>query len=53
MDGEEDPFLLADRASERATVIVAGTRKLPHDSATEVVIAQRHGRFVGPVAGEG
>jgi hypothetical protein len=40
---EEDPFLLADRAWERATVIVAGTQELPHDSATEAVVAERHG----------
>jgi pantothenate kinase len=36
---EEDPFLLADRPWERATVVVAGTPELPHDPRTEVVVA--------------
>jgi pantothenate kinase len=40
---EEDPFLLADRAWERATVIVAGTPELPHDPDTAVPVADRHG----------
>jgi len=38
---EEDPFLLADRAWARATVIVAGTPELPHDAETQVVVADR------------
>jgi hypothetical protein len=36
---EEDPFLLADRAWERATVILAGTPELRHDPQTEVFVA--------------
>jgi hypothetical protein len=36
---EENPFLLDDQAWERATVVVAGTPELPHDSRTEVVVA--------------
>ncbi len=36
---EEDPFLRADRAWERATAIVCGTPELPHDPRTEVVVA--------------
>ena len=35
---EEDPFLLADRAWERATIIVAGTPELPHDPETEAIV---------------
>lgn len=38
---EEDPFLLADRAWERATAIVAGTPELPCDARNEVVVAAR------------
>ena len=37
---EENPFQLADRAWERATVIVCGTPELPHDPRTEVVLAE-------------
>jgi pantothenate kinase len=40
---EENPYLLADRAWERATVIVAGTQELPHDPETEAVVADGHG----------
>ena len=36
---EEDPFLLADRAWERATIIVAGTPELPYNPETEVIVA--------------
>ena len=36
---QENPFQLADRAWERATVIVCGTPELPHDPRTEVVLA--------------
>jgi hypothetical protein len=36
---EEEPFLLGDRAWERASVIVAGTPELPHDPETEAVAA--------------
>jgi hypothetical protein len=32
---EEDPFLLADRAWQRATAIVAGTPELPYGPRTE------------------
>ena len=39
---EEDPFLLTDRAWERATVIVAGTPELPHDPHLEAVVAGGH-----------
>jgi hypothetical protein len=35
---EEDPFLLADRAWERATVVVAGTPELPYDAQNDVVV---------------
>jgi hypothetical protein len=35
---QEHPFQLADRAWERATVVVAGTPELPHDPRTEVVL---------------
>lgn len=38
---QEDPFLLADRAWERATAIVAGTPVLPHDPTAEVVMGGR------------
>jgi hypothetical protein len=41
---EENPFLLDDRAWERATVVVAGTPELPHDSRTEVVVAPGRSR---------
>lgn len=36
---QELPFLAADRPWERADVIVTGTPALPHDPATEVVVA--------------
>jgi hypothetical protein len=36
---EEVPFLEADRPWERAHVVVCGTPSLPHDAATEVVVA--------------
>jgi len=36
---EERPFLLHDRAWERATVIVAGSPELPHEPTAEVVVA--------------
>jgi hypothetical protein len=36
---EEIPFLAADRPWERATIIVAGTTDITHDSIGEVVIA--------------
>jgi pantothenate kinase len=36
---EERPFLLDDRAWERATVIVAGSPELPHEPTAEVVVA--------------
>jgi hypothetical protein len=36
---EEEPFLLDDRAWERAGVIVAGTPELAHDPETEAVVA--------------
>lgn len=36
---EENPFLLADRAWERASVVVAGSPELPHDPESEVVVA--------------
>lgn len=36
---EEEPFLLDDRAWERADVIVAGTPELPHDPEREAVTA--------------
>jgi hypothetical protein len=38
---EESRFLAADRPWERAGLIVAGTPALPHDPATELVIADR------------
>jgi pantothenate kinase len=36
---EENPFLLADRAWERATVIVAGSPEVRYDSRSQVVVA--------------
>lgn len=36
---EEEPFVLAERAWERAFAIVCGTPALPHDPATELVVA--------------
>ena len=47
---EEEPFLLDDRAWERADVVVAGTPELPHDPETEVVAAHERGE---PVDGDG
>jgi hypothetical protein len=38
---EERPFLAADRPWERAGLVVAGTPGLPHDPATELVVARR------------
>ncbi|KOV83323.1 hypothetical protein ADL03_20705 [Nocardia sp. NRRL S-836] len=43
---EELPFLLREQPWRRATVVVAGTDVLPHDPATEVVVA-------GQVTGSG
>jgi hypothetical protein len=41
---EEEPFLLEDRAWERASVIVAGTPELSHDPETEAVASHRRFR---------
>jgi hypothetical protein len=41
---EESRFLAADRPWERAGLIVAGTPSLPHDPATELVVADRSHR---------
>jgi hypothetical protein len=38
-DAEETRFFRRDRPWERADLIVAGTPKLPHDAATELVVA--------------
>jgi hypothetical protein len=39
---EEQPFLAAERPWERAGVVVDGAADLPHDPATELVVADRH-----------
>lgn len=39
---EELPFMAQQRPWTRANVIVAGTPRVPHDPATEVVIAREH-----------
>ncbi len=36
---EELPFVLREQPWRRATIVVAGTTRLPHDPATEVVVA--------------
>jgi hypothetical protein len=41
---EEVPFNAAQRTWERADIIVCGTPQIPHDPATEIVIAPRRPR---------
>ena len=43
-EAEEVPFLLDDRPWERAHFIVGTASSLPHDAATEVVVAELHNR---------
>jgi hypothetical protein len=38
-EAEERPFLAAERPWERADVVVDGAQELPHDEATELVVA--------------
>ena len=39
-EAEEQPFLAADRPWDRADVVVDGAPRLPHDPATEMVVAE-------------
>ena len=45
---EELPFMARQRPWTRANVIVAGTPRVPHDPANEVVIAQADNRSPAP-----
>lgn len=42
-EAAERPFLAAERPWERADAVVAGATALPHDPATELVVADRTG----------
>lgn len=47
---EELPFMARQRPWTRANVIAAGTPSVPHDPATEVVIAEARSSIAGSVA---